>query len=180
MDEVEEFMEYLKVERHYTEDTQHAYREDLDDFTQCLKASGHFSTFEKVDRLDVETYLSDLADRKLARSSVARKMSSMRSFYRYLIRVARPRSIRLSWSKPRSRTTTCQVFFLRAGDSRTVHHNRRRQAAGPAQRRAAGGAVRHRHSGVRVREPDAAADRFRLGSHADSWQGQQGPLRAVR
>ena len=89
MDEVAEFMEYLKVERHYTEDTQRAYREDLDDFTQCLKASGHFSTFEKVDRLDVETYLSDLADRKLARSSVARKMSSMRSFYRYLIRVGK-------------------------------------------------------------------------------------------
>lgn len=180
MDEVEEFMEYLKVERHYTEDTQHAYREDLDDFTQCLKASGHFSTFEKVDRLDVETYLSDLADRKLARSSVARKMSSMRSFYRYLIRVGKATVNPFELVETKKSHNHLPSFFLRAGDSRTVHHNRRRQAAGPAQRRAAGGAVRHRHSGVRVREPDAAADRFRLGSHADSWQGQQGPLRAVR
>ncbi|MFD1392021.1 tyrosine recombinase XerC [Lacticaseibacillus jixianensis] len=87
--DVKEFLQYLVVERHYSEDTQRAYREDLADFTQCLTASGHFSTFEQVDRLDVETYLSDLADRGLARSSVARKMSSLRSFYRYLIRVGK-------------------------------------------------------------------------------------------
>lgn len=89
MGAVDEFMQYLAVERHYTEDTQRAYREDLADFTASLKDSGHFTSFEKVDRLDVETYLSDLADRGLARSSVARKMSSLRSFYRYLIRVGK-------------------------------------------------------------------------------------------
>lgn len=87
MAEETEFLQYLAVERHYSPETQKAYQEDINDFRQFLTTSGSFKGFAKVDRLDVQTYLSALADRNLARSSVARKMSSLRSFYRYLIRV---------------------------------------------------------------------------------------------
>lgn len=87
MQAIDEFLQYLTVERHYSPETQKAYREDIDEFVTFLQENGGFKDFAHVDRLDVQTYLSDLAARKLARSSVARKMSSLRSFYRYLIRI---------------------------------------------------------------------------------------------
>lgn len=86
MQPIDSFIQYLGVERHYSPQTQKAYREDLDEFVAFLTANGGFTDFTSVDRLDVQTYLTDLADRDLARSSVARKLSSLRSFYRYLIR----------------------------------------------------------------------------------------------
>lgn len=85
----DEFIQYLAVERHYSAETQKAYRDDLADFAAFLSQSGSFKGFDQVDRLDVQTYLSALAERNLARSSVARKMSSLRSFYRYLVRVGK-------------------------------------------------------------------------------------------
>ncbi|WP_179395470.1 tyrosine recombinase XerC [Lacticaseibacillus absianus] len=87
MDQIQEFCQYLLVERHYSAETKKAYAEDLNAFRQFLQDNGGFSSFGAVDRLDVQTYLASLSARALARSSVARKLSSLRSFYRYLIRV---------------------------------------------------------------------------------------------
>lgn len=82
----------MLVERHYSAETKKAYQEDIDDFVNFLKANGGFKDFAHVDHLDVSTYLTELSNRKLSRASVARKMSSLRSFYRYLIRMDQAKS----------------------------------------------------------------------------------------
>ncbi|WP_262314616.1 tyrosine recombinase XerC [Lacticaseibacillus parakribbianus] len=87
MDQIKQFMQYLLVERQYSAETKKAYEEDITDFQEFLQANGGFTNFNAVDELDVQTYLGSLAERDLARASVARKLSSLRSFYRYLIRV---------------------------------------------------------------------------------------------
>ncbi|KRO18261.1 tyrosine recombinase XerC [Lacticaseibacillus saniviri] len=87
MQEVTEFLQYLLVERQYSKQTQLAYSEDIKDFVDFLKANGGFTRFQAVDQLDVQTYLTQLNDRGLARTSVARHVSSLRSFYTYLVRV---------------------------------------------------------------------------------------------
>ena len=85
-DEIKGFSQYLLVERQYSPETQKAYISDLTESVDFLKDNGGFDGFTRVDNLDVQTYLTDLADRKLDRSSVSRKLSSLRSFYRWLIR----------------------------------------------------------------------------------------------
>lgn len=92
MQVVNDFLQYLLVERHYSAETKKAYQEDIDDFVNFLKANGGFKDFAHVDHLDVSTYLTELSNRKLSRASVARKMSSLRSFYRYLIRMDQAKS----------------------------------------------------------------------------------------
>ncbi|MFD1432959.1 tyrosine recombinase XerC [Lacticaseibacillus yichunensis] len=87
MKQVNEFLQYLLVERHYSAETKKAYEEDINEFIDFLKNNGGFKGFNHVDQLDVETYLSSLNDRQLARASVSRKLSSLRSLYRYLIKV---------------------------------------------------------------------------------------------
>ncbi|WP_390404387.1 tyrosine recombinase XerC [Lacticaseibacillus jixiensis] len=87
MQVIDQFLQYLLVERHYSGETKKAYQEDINDFVQFLSANGGFENFASVDQLDVATYLTALSERHLARSTVSRKLSSLRSFYRYLIRM---------------------------------------------------------------------------------------------
>lgn len=82
---VQEFMTYLRGERQYSAETVKAYREDLTEFWQFLAANGGTKPWNQVDQLDVEVYLSHLYDHHYARTSIARKLSTMRSFYSFLM-----------------------------------------------------------------------------------------------
>ncbi|EUJ33311.1 integrase/recombinase XerC [Listeria floridensis FSL S10-1187] len=82
---VSKFMDYLRVERNYSDNTAIAYYEDILDFQTFLNQQA-ISEFEKVDYLEVRLYLTTLKERRFARTSVARKISSLRSFYYFLVR----------------------------------------------------------------------------------------------
>ncbi|MCW3777341.1 tyrosine recombinase XerC [Levilactobacillus namurensis] len=82
---VAEFMTYLRGERQYSAETVKAYREDLSEFSQFLAENGGTKPWDQVDHLDVEVYLSHLYDHHYARTSIARKLSTMRSFYHFLM-----------------------------------------------------------------------------------------------
>lgn len=79
------FLNYLIVEKGYSEKTKIAYSEDLSDFLAFLSETGE-SNYLTVDHLDVRTYLSFLYDQKYSRNSVSRKIASLRSFYQFLLR----------------------------------------------------------------------------------------------
>lgn len=80
------FLKYIRVERQYSEETAAAYREDIQAFNDFLTANGGAKAYTEVDRLDVNVYLSHLYDRHLTRNSIARKVSSLRSFYNFLVK----------------------------------------------------------------------------------------------
>lgn len=81
----EEFYRYLLVERGYSEKTQEAYKEDLENFKLFLEESGNDELL-KVQHLDVRVYLSFLTDKGYSRNSISRKIASLRSFYQYLLK----------------------------------------------------------------------------------------------
>lgn len=83
---VELFITYLESERQYSPDTVKAYREDLQAFQSFLSNTGANDDLLKVSKLDVQVYLSQLYDDHKARTTIARKISSLRSFYDFLIR----------------------------------------------------------------------------------------------
>lgn len=79
------FLSYLTGERQYSPETVKAYREDLEEFTQFLADNGGIKAWTAIDQLDVEVYLSDLYDRHYARTTIARKLSTLRSLYNFLM-----------------------------------------------------------------------------------------------
>ncbi|MFC6274792.1 tyrosine recombinase XerC [Levilactobacillus tangyuanensis] len=83
--QVEQFITYLSGERQYSPETVKAYREDLAEFDQFLADNGGRKPWADIDQLDVEVYLSDLYDRHYARTTIARKLSTLRSLYNFLI-----------------------------------------------------------------------------------------------
>ncbi|WEV71595.1 tyrosine recombinase XerC [Lactobacillus sp. ESL0785] len=78
------FISYLQNERHYSPKTIRSYQTDLLEAKAFWQANGGFKSWAKLQERDVEIFLQNLADRKLARATQARKMSSLRSFYRFL------------------------------------------------------------------------------------------------
>ena len=89
--EIGDFLDYLTYERNVSINTIVAYRDDLESFVEFL-GNDYFTLgrdqldFKRVDNLTIRAYLAHLARRKLARSSVARQLSALRSFFRYLMR----------------------------------------------------------------------------------------------
>ncbi|GAB6521916.1 tyrosine recombinase XerC [Bacillus cereus] len=79
------FVGYLQIERNYSKYTIASYQNDLEHFVQFMEREG-ISSFLDITYADVRLYLTTLHDEKLARKSVARKVSSLRSLYRFLMR----------------------------------------------------------------------------------------------
>ena len=86
--DVTEFLTHLAKERDVSPNTTRAYARDLGEFTEFL--GRHYGTaswtWGGVDRLAMRAWLAHLARRGLARRSIARMLSSVRSLYRWLHR----------------------------------------------------------------------------------------------
>ena len=89
--EIGEFLDYLTYERNVSGNTISAYRDDLESFVAFL-CNDYFSMardqleLRRVDHLTVRSYLAHLSRRKLSRATVARHLSALRTFFKYLVR----------------------------------------------------------------------------------------------
>ncbi len=85
MDEVvSAFLVYLESERNYSPHTIRSYRVDLRQFQEFLDMF-ELDVFQ-VERADVRMYLGELKRRGCRKTTLARKLASLKSFYRYLKR----------------------------------------------------------------------------------------------
>ncbi len=90
-DLIQQFVHYLKVEKNASIHTCRAYQRDLQEFNSFVKglglslSAGRDFDPGRVDRFVIRRYLSFL-HRRNRKSSISRKISTLRSFYRYLVR----------------------------------------------------------------------------------------------
>lgn len=78
------FLRYLNNERQYSDKTIQAYQEDVLNFLKFLNHSGD-DNFLSITHQDVRIYMSFLYDQSYSRNSLSRKISSLRSFYQFLV-----------------------------------------------------------------------------------------------
>lgn len=79
------FVEYLQIEKNASPYTIQYYQDDLNAFHQFLQAEG-IHHLKEVNQQVVRLFLTQLYDQKLSRRSVSRKISSLRSFYKFIER----------------------------------------------------------------------------------------------
>jgi len=82
-DRVVEFIEYIEFERSYSIHTVKNYELDLYEFIEYLKTE-KINKLDKVDYQVIRKYLSYLHDKDIKNKSISRKVSSLRSFFKYL------------------------------------------------------------------------------------------------
>jgi len=84
---VQGFLAYLSVEKGYSGATIRAYETDLEQFQEFLKRPKR--SLEKPGRITrdhVRGYLAEMHRRQLSKSSMGRKLSSLRAYFKYLLR----------------------------------------------------------------------------------------------
>src|SRR5690606_31694038 len=79
------FTEYLQVEKNASPYTVKFYQDDLDSFFLFLAKEG-INDLKDVNYAIIRVYLTEMYQGNLSRRSVSRKISSLRSFYRFLER----------------------------------------------------------------------------------------------
>lgn len=84
---IESFIDYLRLERNYSVRTQQEYRSDLEAFETFFKGQDEELRWETLDIDVVRRWIVDMMDRKQKASSVNRRLSALRSFYRYLLKM---------------------------------------------------------------------------------------------
>lgn len=82
---IEKYYNYLLVERNYSTYTINGYIKDIKDFVAFLKADNYGNIFSIINTNVPNTYLAYLFTQNYSKKSIARKLSSIRSFYHFLI-----------------------------------------------------------------------------------------------
>ena len=84
---IEKYIRYLRYEKNYSLHTEISYSEDLSQFVEFL--AEHFSDtdIKHVDRDIIRMWIVSMMERKISARSVNRKLSAVKSFYRYLQRI---------------------------------------------------------------------------------------------
>lgn len=88
---IQEFKNYLLVEKNASPHTLEGYLNDIAQFQEFLILSGHAVEsssiqIEKIDRLAVRSFMGYLYEKKLSGTTMRRKLSTLSSFFRFLCR----------------------------------------------------------------------------------------------
>jgi integrase/recombinase XerC len=82
---IDDFLAYISKEKRYSNHTFISYRRDLLDFQSFCKKEYDFSLQEVKSKM-VRTWFSTLMEKKLSPRTIRRKSSSLKSFYKFLIK----------------------------------------------------------------------------------------------
>lgn len=83
---IDSFLDYLRLERAYSPRTVQSYGMDLNEFEAYLRRTDAELTLETVDADNVRNWTMEMMEGGQKETSVNRRLSALRSFYRYLLR----------------------------------------------------------------------------------------------
>lgn len=84
--EADRFIDYMKAARNASEHTLRAYASDIVQFMEFLESEELSAAPGDVDSRTLRRYLARLQKQGIAKASTARKLSSLRAFFKYLVR----------------------------------------------------------------------------------------------
>jgi len=82
---IHSFIQFLQIEKNYSPHTIVNYEDDINEFVQFL-LSENIDALANVQYQDVRLYLTSLYEKQFSRKTIARKISCLRSFYKFLVR----------------------------------------------------------------------------------------------
>lgn len=82
-----QFLQYLQFEKKYSPKTLQSYQSDLEEFREFFEVESPATPLSLADKNLLRSYIMHLSQSDLAERSINRKISSIRSFYKYLLKI---------------------------------------------------------------------------------------------
>lgn len=86
---MQSFIDYLELERKYSQHTVVAYKKDVSDFQAFVLQTYDESEIEDLSYPIIRSWIVSLVDSGLSARSVNRKVSSLKSYYKFLLKIGR-------------------------------------------------------------------------------------------
>jgi integrase/recombinase XerC len=83
----DKYIDYLQFEKRYSAHTVLAYQSDLNDFSDFLQKQYSISDLLLADHTIIRSWLIELIDHKISSRSINRKLSTLKSFYRFCLKL---------------------------------------------------------------------------------------------
>ncbi|MEY4150876.1 MAG: hypothetical protein RL555_1480 [Bacteroidota bacterium] len=87
--QLQDFIAYLKFEKRYSSHTLLAYTGDLEDWSGYMKDEIGVTLLEEVKPTMIRSWLASLKEAEISARTIVRKISALKSFYKYLLRNGR-------------------------------------------------------------------------------------------
>ena len=83
---MQSFFNYLRHEKRYSEHTLEAHRSDIEQLSKYSKAAYEINDIQEAQSTLLRSWIVQLMSEKIAAKSIRRKISSIKSFYKFLLR----------------------------------------------------------------------------------------------
>ncbi len=105
------FTDYLELEKKYSPHTVTAYLKDLRDFQDFASKDFHYTDIVDVNYSVIRSWIVALVDSKISNRSVNRKISSLKTYYKFLLKIGQIEVSPLATHKALKTSKKIQVPF---------------------------------------------------------------------
>ena len=108
---IEKFIDYLQIEKNYSSNTLSAYKKDLIEFKNFINENFEKYPIEHAEYRAIRLWIVKLVNKNLSNRSINRKVSSLKSFYKFLVKTDTISSSPLLAHSPLKQSKKIQVPF---------------------------------------------------------------------
>ena len=108
---IEKFIDYLQIEKNYSSNTLSAYKKDLIEFKNFINENFDKYPIEHAEYKSIRLWIVHLVNKNLSNRSINRKVSSLKSFYKFLVKTDTIGSSPLLAHSPLKQSKKIQVPF---------------------------------------------------------------------
>lgn len=83
---IEKFIQFIQFEKRFSQNTITSYKNDLSQFTEFQLNEYQVNNIEKADFQMIRSWIVYLVDKSVSTSTINRKLSTLKSFYKYLLK----------------------------------------------------------------------------------------------
>ena len=108
---IKKFLDYLQLEKNYSYNTLAAYKRDLNQYNIYIIENNGDLKIENADYKIIRSWIVSMVNSNISNRSINRKVSSLKSFYKFLIKTDTIKSSPLKAHSPLKQSKKIQVPF---------------------------------------------------------------------
>lgn len=105
------FLDYLLLEKKYSQLTVNAYKKDIETFLNFINEEDQTATIKQVHYSQIRSWIVSLVQKDITNRSINRKISALNSFYKFLLKIEEVNLNQLSKHKALKTSKKVQIPF---------------------------------------------------------------------